>query len=129
MAAGRVDAFIIDFAPARALMEAGQVRCLALTGTRHWPEFPEVPTFEEQGMPLNLIGWHAFFVPAATPDAVVNYLAAEVMRITTSEEGKAGLLRLGLFALADGPEETARIHREDLERWREAVRISGAKPE
>jgi tripartite-type tricarboxylate transporter receptor subunit TctC len=129
LATGRVDAFIIDFAPARPFMETGQARCLALTGTRRWPEFPDFQTFEEQGLPLNLIGWHALFVPAATPTPIVNYLAEEVMRISRSEEGQAALMRFGLFATADGPEETARIHREDLERWREAVRISGAKPE
>ena len=129
VAAGRVDSFLIDFAPARPFMESGQVRCLALTGTRRWPELPDVPTFGEVGMPLALIGWHALFVPAATPDAIVNYLSDEVLRIARSEEGQAGLLRLGLFAVADGPAETARIHREDLARWREAVRISGARPE
>jgi hypothetical protein len=79
LATGRVDAFIIDFAPARPFMETGQARCLALTGTRRWPEFPDFQTFEEQGLPLNLIGWHALFVPAATPTPIVNYLAEEVM--------------------------------------------------
>lgn len=129
VATGRVDAFLIDFAPSRPFMEAGQVRCLALTGAQRFPEFPEVPTLAEEGLRLELIGWHGFFVPAATPDAVVAYLAEEVMRITRSEEGRLGLQRLGLLAVADGPAEAQRIHAQDLERWRETVRLSGAKPE
>ncbi len=129
VATGRVDAFLIDFAPSRPFMETGQVRCLAMTGSQRYPEFPEVPTLSEQGLPLELIGWHGFFVPVATPDAVVNYLAEEVMRITRSEEGRAGLQRLGLLAVAEGPAEAQRIHTHDLARWRDAVRISGARPE
>ncbi len=129
VAAGRVDAFLIDFAPSRAFLESGQARCLAITGQNRWPEFPDVPTFAEAGYPLELIGWHAFFVQAAVPDAIVEFLHAEVSRIVQSEEGRAALLRLGLFPVLDGPAETARIHRADLERWREAVRISGARPE
>lgn len=129
LATGRVDVFLIDFAPTRAFMETRQVRCLALTGNRRWPEFPDFPTFAEEGVPLTLIGWHALFAPAATPDGVINFLAAELERIIRSDEGEATLLRYGLFPIWDGPAETARIHRQDLERWREAVRISGARPE
>jgi tripartite-type tricarboxylate transporter receptor subunit TctC len=76
-----------------------------------------------------MVGWHAVFVPAATPTPVVEYLAAELRRIVTSDDGKAAFARLGLQAVSDGPEETARLHRLDLNRWREVIRAAGIQPE
>jgi tripartite-type tricarboxylate transporter receptor subunit TctC len=129
LVAGRVDSFIIDISPARPFMESGQVRCLAMTGTERSTEFPNYPTFPEEGFPLTMVGWHALFAPAATPTPIVEYLAAEVRRIVTSDEGKAALMRLGLQPVSDGPEETARIHRSDVTRWREVIRAAGIQPE
>lgn len=129
LVAGRVDAFIIDITPARPFMESGQIRCLALTGTERWSEFPDFPTFVEQGFPLTMVGWHAVFVPAATPTPIVEYLEAELRRIVTSDEAKTAFARLGLQAVSDGPEETARLHRSDLTRWREVIRAAGIQPE
>lgn len=129
LVAGRVDAFIIDITPARPFMESGQIRCLALTGTERWSEFPAFPTFVEQGFPLTMVGWHAVFVPAATPTPIVEYLEAELRRIVTSDEAKTAFARLGLQAVSDGPEETARLHRSDLTRWREVIRAAGIQPE
>lgn len=129
LVAGRVDAFIIDITPARPFMESGQIRCVALTGTERWSEFPDFPTFAEQGYPLTMVGWHAVFVPAATPTPIVEYLAAELRQIVTSDEAKAAFSRLGLQPVSDGPEETARIHRSDLTRWREVIRAANIQPE
>lgn len=129
LVAGRVDAFIIDITPARPFMESGQIRCLAMTGTGRSPDAPDVPTFVEQGYPLTMVGWHAVFVPAATPTPIVEYLAAELRQIVTSDEAKAAFARLGLQPVSDGPEETARIHRSDLTRWRDVIRAAGIQPE
>ena len=78
---------------------------------------------------MDLVGWHAIFVPAATPDATVRYLSAEIRRIATSAEGREVLLRNALFPWDEAPEETARFHRADIDRWREAVRAGGIQPE
>lgn len=129
LVAGRVDAFIIDITPARPFMESSQIRCLAMTGTERSPDVPDVPTFAEQGYPLTMVGWHAVFVPAATPTPIVEYLAVELRQIVTSDEAKATFARLGLQPVSDGPEETARIHRSDLARWREVIRAAGIQPE
>lgn len=129
LVAGRVDAFVIDVTPARPFMDAGEVRCIAITGTERWSELPDVPTFVEQGFPLTMVGWHAVFVPAATPAPIVEYLAAEIRRIVTSDEAKVAFARLGLQPVSDGPEETARLHRSDLMRWREVIRAAGIRPE
>lgn len=129
VAGGRVDAFIIDFSPAQGLMDAGIVRCLALTGTQRWPLLPDVPTFQEQGYGLTLVGWQALFVSGATPDAVVDNLYREAAAILDSDEKRKTLLSMSLFPVIDGPARTAEIQRSDMETWKKVIDGLGIKPE
>lgn len=129
VAGGRVDAFIIDFSPAQGLMDAGLVRCLALTGTQRWPLLPDVPTFEEQGYGLSLVGWQALFVSGATPDAIVDRLYTETRAILEADDARKKLLSMALFPVIGGPEETRELQRADMAKWKAAIDGLGIKPE
>ena len=48
-----------------------QVRILAITGERRLPSLPDVPTFKEAGIDLNLSLWRGIAVPKGTPEAVI----------------------------------------------------------
>jgi len=68
---GRVDAY---FASGALLenMRAGQIRGLAVTGSRREPAAPELPTMAEAGVPgFEASSWHGLFVPARTPAPIV----------------------------------------------------------
>lgn len=129
VAGGRVDAFIIDFSPAQGLMDAGLVRCLALTGTQRWPLLPDVPTFEEQGFGLTLVGWQALFVSGATPDAVVDRLYTEARAILDTDAARKRLLSMALFPVIEGPEQTRELQRADMAKWKAVIDRLGIKPE
>lgn len=59
------------------LHRAGEVRMLAVTSRTRLSGAPEIPTVTEAGMPdLNYAGWFGLFVPQATPDEIVNRIAA-----------------------------------------------------
>ena len=123
------DAFIIDFSPAQGLMDAGLVRCLALTGTQRWPLLPDVPTFEEQGYGLSLVGWQALFVSGATPDAVVDRLYIETRAILDTDAARKRLLSMALFPVIEGPEQTRELQRSDMAKWKAVIEGLGIKPE
>lgn len=129
VAGGRVDAFIIDFAPAQGLMDAGEVRCLAMTGMQRWPLLANVPTFTEQGFGLTLVGWFGLFVPAATPDAVVEPLYRELSAMLNTDQRRKALLSMGLFSADDGPARTLEFQRADMARWKAVIDNVGIKPE
>jgi tripartite-type tricarboxylate transporter receptor subunit TctC len=129
LAMRRVDAFIIDFVPATPFLERQELRCLAITGLQRFPGAPTVPTFQEQGFPLELVGWNGLFAPAATPTPIVEALAAEIVTLVRSEDGRANLARMGLMPTGLGPTEFGAIHRHDLESWTEIVRRAGVRVE
>ena len=50
--------------------------------------FPDLPTFAEQGVPIDMLGWWAAFVPAATPRPIVDKLNAWFNQIQALPETK-----------------------------------------
>ena len=72
--AGHVD---VMFAVAPfALLQAGEVRGLAVTSARRVGAAPDLPTIAESGLPgFDVAPWWGFLVPARTPAAVIRKAA------------------------------------------------------
>ena len=80
----------VGLAPARA----GKVRMIAIAGPSRHPDFPDVPTLEENGIKGVDGGPHfGFYAPAATPREVVSKVNSEVLKAmqqaTVAERFKA----------------------------------------
>jgi tripartite-type tricarboxylate transporter receptor subunit TctC len=72
---------IADPPPAVPLVKGGQLRALAVTGSKRADELPGVPSMAEVGLPdVNIGLWSGLFVPAGTPPAVAGKLEAELRR-------------------------------------------------
>jgi tripartite-type tricarboxylate transporter receptor subunit TctC len=52
-------------------LRAGTVRMIAVTSRERLPNFPDVPTFKEQGIPLENGSWGGIVAPAGTPPEIV----------------------------------------------------------
>ncbi|MFO1200753.1 MAG: tripartite tricarboxylate transporter substrate binding protein [Burkholderiaceae bacterium] len=127
--AGRIDFMIIDFAPAAGFIRSGHLKPLAVTGTSRYPEYPQVPTFQELGHPLTLVGWNGLFAPAGTPTEVVEQLNRAFNEVIRSSAGRSKLLQLGAVATGTTSDEYRAILIEDIRRWGDVIRRSGAKPD
>lgn len=93
---GLVDSFINPYVPLMPQIKGGKMRLLAITGKSRAPSLPEVPTFKEAGIDLDMNLWYGLVVPAGTPKEVVDKLTAatkealkdpELMRILHSDGG------------------------------------------
>src|SRR5437016_320436 len=84
---GEVDFMSYDVTFLMAQARAGRVRMLALTSATRLSMLPEVPTMAESGFPgYDLTPWFGAVVPAGTPKAIVDKLAAWFNQISSSEE-------------------------------------------
>lgn len=72
--AGQVDALSSGPATVAQHIKAGKLRALAHWGERPLASLPEVPSLEQLGVKAKFAQWSALFVPAGTPDAVVQRL-------------------------------------------------------
>jgi tripartite-type tricarboxylate transporter receptor subunit TctC len=106
----------------------GRLRALAVTAAERSGALPGVPTAAEAGYPdLVVTSWQGLLAPAATPEAAVARLNAEVNAALANPELRAWILAQGSEPVGGPPERLASLLRRDLPRWAEAVRRSGAK--
>jgi len=73
--------------------------------------------------------WFGLLAPAATPRETVNALAAAVIKAAKSPDTRKRLLEQGAEPVGNTPEEFARQLREEVARWAEVVKVSGARAE
>ncbi len=70
VAGGQVAAGVTGLADVLPMAQGGRARILAVTGRQRSSMVPDVPTFEELGVPgLTVDSWYAFFAPAGLPTA------------------------------------------------------------
>jgi tripartite-type tricarboxylate transporter receptor subunit TctC len=75
LAGGRIDLVFDALTSAVALK--GLVKVVAISGAKRHPDAPEVPTFAEAGLPgYEAYTWNCLFVPAATPQPIIDKLNA-----------------------------------------------------
>jgi tripartite-type tricarboxylate transporter receptor subunit TctC len=91
--------------PDFGLIAEGKARLIGSTGTKRWPQTPDVPTFAEAGFPdlVGFIVW-GFAVPAGTPDDVVKILNTATNRALQSERAKRIMVDNAYFVSGGTPE-------------------------
>lgn len=87
VAGGHADCSFASVAEAAALVEAGELKILAIASDERTDAYPDIPTFAEQGYTFTTGGvFRAFAVPAGTDSAIVAKLADAVEQVYQSEE-------------------------------------------
>ena len=74
--AGDVAAAWIDSATPVALARSGRIRAIATSSQTRLPQFPEVATLSEQGVPFNVTSWYGMFVLKGTPAPIIGRMNA-----------------------------------------------------
>jgi tripartite-type tricarboxylate transporter receptor subunit TctC len=127
---GQIQVMFTTVSSAAALIEAGQLRALAMTSAERSPAFPQLPTVAEAGVPGYVLeNWYGLFAPGKTPPDVVNRLNASVSKALKSDAFTKVAANEGLVMIPAPPEEFARYFRGEEERWRKLIHDAGIKAE
>ncbi|MFZ2651996.1 MAG: tripartite tricarboxylate transporter substrate binding protein [Burkholderiaceae bacterium] len=109
-------------------VKTGRLRALAIAGAKRSELMPEVPTMKEAGVDgVEVPLWYGLLAPAATPREIVQILAAAVAKAANSPETRQRLLDQGAEPVGSTPEQFGRQLREEVVRWAEVVKVSGAR--
>jgi len=110
--------------------KAGKLRALAVTDLKRSPLLPELPTLDEAGLKgYQIVGWNGLFVPAGTPQPIVNRLNAEVVKALALPDVKDRLATLGADAVGDTPQHFAVFIKAEIPKWAKVVKDAGLKIE
>lgn len=120
---GQLDVVFSNFPESIAHVKAGKLRALALCSEQRNPLVPDVPTTAEAGMPgLRIENWTGLMVPARTPDAAVEKLGREVVKILYSPEVEERSRTQGFRVDARGPDRFGPYLRSEVERWARLIK-------
>ncbi len=110
-------------------VRAGKLKVLALTGKTRHPNFPDVPTFAEAGLPdYTPTAWIGLLAPAGTPPAIVEKLSAAMQKATTQNPALIEKWRsYGGELKAMTPSEFSAFLKTDSAKWGQVVRQANVK--
>ena len=92
---GQVDAIASGPATVVQQINAGKLRALAHWGDRPLAALPGVPSLKELGYAAQFAQWSALFVPAATPDEIVQKLRAAAHKVAADPVVQQTIQRAG----------------------------------
>jgi tripartite-type tricarboxylate transporter receptor subunit TctC len=109
-------------------VEAGQVRALGVSGQSRSSVLPNVPTIAEAGVAgYEATIWLGLMAPKGTPDAIVQKLNSEIVKVLKRDDIRQDWARQGATPLLMSPAQFADYINQDIEKWAKLIAISGAK--
>jgi tripartite-type tricarboxylate transporter receptor subunit TctC len=128
--AGDVQYALDNLASYISNIEGGTMRALAVTSSQRWPTLKEVPTMAEAGQKDFVVtSWAGWVLPAGTPRAIVDKLAAAQKQIAADPEMQKRFQVAGARILSSTPEEISAHAARERPMWQEMVKVSGAQPQ
>lgn len=114
---------IVDSKAANGPIESGRVRLLAVTSEKRSPNFPDVPTMSEAGLPgYSASSWFGLLAPSGTPPAVVAAIQAEVARILKLPEIQRELINHDEAGVGSTPAEFANYIKAEALKWGKIIK-------
>jgi len=121
--AGMVNVTFQGIATVSALVKANKLRMIGVPAKTRHPEYPNVPTFEEVGVPgFEFSTWFALTAPPGVPRDIINRLNREAVKALADPEIKERYAGLGLKIVGTSPEAFQNLTREQLARYGKVIR-------
>ena len=109
-------------------VRAGKLKAFGTTGKTRSSVLPEVPTVSEAGVPgYEATIWLGIMAPAATPRPIVERLNAEIRKIVNSADVRDSWGKQGAASMSMSTDEFGQYMKDDIAKWANIVKISGAK--
>lgn len=123
---GRIDFAFASYTSARANLDGGKLRALAIDSETRLPTTPDVPTLIEVGLARERIAnWFGLVGPAGLPEAVVARLNAEFVKAAQDAAVIKRLTDGGTLVATSSPQEMGAMMRDEARNMAELVKTLG----
>jgi tripartite-type tricarboxylate transporter receptor subunit TctC len=125
---GEVEMTFANIPAISAHVKAKRLRALANAGEKRSDQLPDVPTLRESGIKgVEVVVWYGVLAPAGTPAEIVKLLANTISKAARAPDTSKLLIDQGAEPVGNSPEEFAKLLRQELTRWAEVIKVSGAR--
>lgn len=126
IASGQVPVGFQGLGTVAALVRGGQLRLIGVTTAKRMPQFPDVPTVSDSGLPgFFFNSWFAIMAPAGTPKDILSRLNAEVIKAVADPEVRRRLEDLGFAVRGSSAAELGVMTREQLAKYSRVIKDMG----
>ena len=120
--AGQTQVGFANLTPAAPQILGGTLRGLAITALHRSEAVPEVPTMAEAGVQgQESETMQGVFVPAGTPQSVIDLLHKEIVKAMALPDVKAKCKQVGLDIVADTPAEFSVYIKKEIDKWHKVI--------
>jgi len=129
--AGEVQVMFVTPTLGVPAIRSGKIRALGYDHAKRADFLPDVPTLAEAGAPPTGIegSWHGLLAPAKMPPARLARLESEVRKALADPEVSGRFVKLGLVPVGSSSAEFRKFLATAMQRFAEAARVAGLKPE
>ena len=111
-------------------VKAGKLIVLNINGPVRHPEFPNVPSTTELGIPdAEVPIWFSIWAPRGTPKDIREKMNAVMADIAATDDMKARMIAVNVIVPKQSTEDMRKYLIEDTERNREVIRVNNIKVE
>ncbi len=111
-------------------VQSGKLRALAIARPARLPEYPNLQTFAEAGVPgYEVNAWYSMHAPAGVPKDIVAKLNRDFVRVLKLPDIQERLKALGSEGVGNTPEEFAKFVRVESAKYAKAIKDAGVKVE
>ncbi len=126
--AGQVPLLWVSIPAAAQFVKAGKLRALAVSTVKRSAVFPDVPTMVESGFKgFEVDSWYAMFVPAKTPQAIIDRINKAAVNVLAQPDVKEKLLGQGAEAVGDSPAQLSGVVKKEIAKWKQVVKSANIK--
>jgi len=130
LAAGDIPLAIVASSSAAPHVKSGRVRILAVTMAKRSQFSPDWPTMQEAGVKdVDASNWTALFAPKGTPQAIIDKLNAEVVKILNVPDVKERFAGGGVETIPSSAAELDARTKQDAARFKVIVDKANIRPD
>jgi tripartite-type tricarboxylate transporter receptor subunit TctC len=127
--AGESHMMISGPATVQANVKAGKLKAIAVTTAKRSPGMPDVPTFQESGVPgFDTYEWYGMFAPAGIPRSALQKLNRDISSVVHKPELSARLNSMGCIPTTNTPQEFAAFVKSEMQKWGSLARKVNLQP-
>ncbi|MBS7743745.1 MULTISPECIES: tripartite tricarboxylate transporter substrate-binding protein [unclassified Chelatococcus] len=117
-----IQAIVFDPTAAAGMLQAGQLRMVALGGNSRSPNYPDTPSFSEGGLPgFDPGAWYGFFAPKGTPAEIIQTLQNNIAEALKDPAVFKKFSEKGFRIVGSSSDKFAVRINEDVEHWKRVI--------
>jgi tripartite-type tricarboxylate transporter receptor subunit TctC len=125
---GRLTMSFSNVVNAAPLVREGKLRAFAVSSRKRSVAAPDLPTMIEMGYPgFEAVPWFGLLAPAGTPQAIVDKVYQETIKILALPDVRKRFADAGLDVIGSSSAEFAEVIRTEIPYWAKMIKEAGIK--